>query len=73
MRGALRVGLAIAGAVAVALAILYFTVPAQSLPLPPALGQEAGSQVIHIKHGIVALVAGLGCWVLVWDMGPSLP
>ena len=54
------------------LAIIYFMVPAGSLPLPDALGHEAGSQVIHIKHGIAALVAGLVCWVLVWDMGPPL-
>jgi hypothetical protein len=72
MRGAIRILLAIVGVVAVMLAIIYFMVPAGSLPFPDALGHEAGSQVIHVKHGIAALVAGLVCWVLVWDMGPPL-
>lgn len=72
MRSLIRIALAIAGAAAVVLAILYFTVPAGSLPLPPALGRDAGSQAIHVKHGIAALVAGIVCWVLVWDMGPPL-
>ena len=72
VRGAIRILLAIVGVVAVMLAIIYFMVPAGSLPFPDALGHEAGSQVIHVKHGIAALVAGLVCWVLVWDMGPPL-
>jgi hypothetical protein len=68
----IRITLAVAGLVAVGLAILYFTVPARSLPLPPALGHDAGSDAIHVKHGIAALVAGIVCWVLSWDMGPPL-
>jgi hypothetical protein len=72
MRGAIRVVLALVGLVAMVLAVSYFMVPAESLPLPAALGHEAGSQAIHVKHGIAALVAGLVCWVLVWDMGPPL-
>jgi len=69
MRGAIRILLAIVGLVAIVLAVIYLIVPAGSLPLPDALGREAGSQVIHVKHGIAALVAGLLCWLLVWDMG----
>ena len=69
MRGAIRILLAIVGVVAIVLAVIYFMVPAGSLPLPDALGREAGSQVIHVKHGIAALVAGLLCWLLMWDMG----
>ena len=72
MRGAIRILLAIVGLVAIVLAVIYFIVPAGSLPLPDALGREAGSQVIHVKHGIAALVAGLLCWLLVWDMGSPL-
>ncbi len=72
MRSAIRVALAIAGGACIVLAALYFTRPADSLPLPTALGYEAGSQVIHVKHGIVALVAGVVALVLSWDMGPPL-
>jgi len=63
--------LAIASLGAVALAVIYFTVPAGSLPLPDALGHQVDSQVIHVKHGIAAVIVGLVCLVLCWDMGPS--
>jgi len=72
MRGAIRAILAVTGVAALALAVLYFTKPAGSLPLPTALGYDPGSQEIHVKHGIAALVAGLVCLVLSWDMGPPL-
>jgi len=72
MRGVIRVILAVTGVVAVALAALYFTKPAGSLPLPTALGYDPGSDVIHVKHGIAALVVALVCLVLSWDMGPPL-
>jgi hypothetical protein len=71
MRSGIRVALALAGMLSVALAVIYFTVPAGSLPLPDALGHQVGSQVIHVKHGLAAVVVGLVCWVLCWDMGPS--
>ena len=71
MRGTIRVVLALAGLVAMALAIIYFTMPAGSLPLPDALGHQVGSQVIHVKHGIAGVLVGLVCWVLSWDMGSS--
>jgi hypothetical protein len=71
MRGGIRVVLTVVGVVAVALAVLYFRVPAGSLPLPDALGHQVGSEVIHVKHGIAALLIGLVCWVLAWDIGPS--
>jgi hypothetical protein len=72
MRGAIRILLAIVGLVAVVLAVIYFMFPTGSLPLPDALGHEAGFQVIHVKHAIAAFVAGLLCWVPVWDMGAPL-
>ena len=70
-RSAIRVVLAIVGLGAAALAVIYFTVPAGLLPLPDALGRQAGSQVIHVKHGIAAVIVGLVCLVLCWDMGSS--
>jgi hypothetical protein len=60
----------IAGAVLVVIAIIYFAEPAKSLPgwLP---GHEAGSTHHHVKHGIAALVLGLGAFVLAWfQTGP---
>jgi hypothetical protein len=60
----MKVVLSIAGFIAVALGVLYLTMPAGSLPLPDALGHKAGSPVVHYKHGVVALVAGLVCFLL---------
>jgi hypothetical protein len=57
-----------AGVVLIALAVLYFVEPAKSLPsvIP---GHQAGSGHHHIKHGIAALVVGLGCFVFAWFQG----
>jgi hypothetical protein len=60
----------IAGVVLIAIAIAYFAEPAKSLPgfLP---GHEAGSAHHHVKHGIAALLLGLGAFVLAWfQSGP---
>jgi hypothetical protein len=61
----------VAGAVLLAVAVLYWVDPAKSLPgfLP---GHEAGSGHHHVKHGLAALVVGLGCLVFAWfQTGPS--
>ena len=60
----------IAGVALIAIAIVYFAEPARSLPgfLP---GHEAGSAHHHVKHGIAALLLGLGAFVLAWfQSGP---
>jgi hypothetical protein len=60
----------IAGVVLIAIAIVYFAEPAKSLPgfFP---GHEAGSTHHHVKHGIAALLLGLGAFVLAWfQTGP---
>jgi len=62
----MRAFLGILGIVAVALAIVYFTMPADTLPLPALLGRDPGLHVIHFKHGLVALVVGLVCLFLAW-------
>ena len=62
----MKVLLAIAGIAACGLAFLYLTMPAASLPLPDALGHQAGSPVIHVKHGIASLVVGMVCFLLAW-------
>ena len=69
-RRLLVVGSAIAGIVLVALAVLYFSEPADSLPafIP---GHETGSSHHHVKHGIAALILGVGAFMLAWfQTGP---
>jgi hypothetical protein len=64
-------GLVLAGVVLIAIAIVYFAEPAKSLPgfFP---GHETGSAHHHVKHGIAALLLGLGAFVLAWfQSGPS--
>jgi hypothetical protein len=59
------------GVVLLVVAIVYFVDPAKSLPsfFP---GHEAGSTHHHVKHGIAALVLGLGCFVFAWfQTGPA--
>jgi len=61
----------ILGVVFLALAVLYFAEPAKSLPgfIP---GHEAGSSHHHVKHGIAALVLGVGCFIFAWfQTGPK--
>jgi hypothetical protein len=53
------------------IAAIYIAEPAKSLPsfFP---GHEAGSTHHHVKHGIAALVLGLGALVLAWfQSGPK--
>ncbi|MDX6630589.1 MAG: hypothetical protein QOH00_2835 [Gaiellales bacterium] len=60
----------IAGAVLIVIGIVYLAEPAKSLPgfFP---GHEAGSTHHHIKHGIAAVLLGLGAFVLAWfQSGP---
>ena len=67
----LLVPLAIAvGVILVIIGIVYFAEPAKSLPgfFP---GHQAGSSHHHVKHGIAALLLGLGAFVLAWfQSGP---
>jgi hypothetical protein len=55
----------IAGVVLIVIAIVYFAEPAKSLPafFP---GHQAGSAHHHVKHGIAALLLGLGAFALAW-------
>jgi hypothetical protein len=51
-------------------AIVYWTMPAGSLPsfMP---GFEAGSTLVHVKHGIAAAAAAVVCFGFGWYMGRS--
>jgi hypothetical protein len=58
------------GVILIVIAAVYFAEPAKSLPgfFP---GHEAGSTHHHVKHGIAALLLGLGAFVLAWfQTGP---
>ena len=64
------IAVGIAGVLLIAIAIIYLAEPAKSLPgfFP---GHEAGSTHHHVKHGIAALLLGLGAFVLAWfQSGP---
>jgi hypothetical protein len=59
------------GVLLIAVAIVYFVDTASALPsfFP---GHQAGSPHHHTKHGIAALILGLGCFVLAWfQSGPA--
>jgi hypothetical protein len=66
----MRIVAFIVGLAFAAVAIVYWTMPAGSLPsfLP---GFEAGSTVVHMKHGIAAAAAGVVCFALGWYTGRS--
>ena len=55
----------VVGIVFLGFAALYWITPAGSLPswLP---GFVAGSSVVHIKHGIAALVVAIAAFVFAW-------
>ena len=60
-----------AGAILIVIAIIYLAESAGSLPsfFP---GHEAGSSHHHIKHGLLAFILGIGCFVFAWfQSGPS--
>ena len=61
----------IAGIVLIVIAVVYWAEPAGSLPsfFP---GHDAGSGHHHVKHGLLAFVLAIGCFVFAWfQTGPS--
>jgi hypothetical protein len=49
-------------------AVIYFVMPAGSLPtfMP---GYEAGSAHVHVKHAVIAVVAGVVLFLIGWFVG----
>jgi hypothetical protein len=66
----MKFAIMVLGIVLLALAIAYFVVPAGSLPefIP---GYEAGSDRIHVKHGLVSLAAAVVLLGVAWVTGRS--
>jgi hypothetical protein len=61
----------LAGVALIVVAIVYFADSAADLPgfFP---GHQAGSAHHHVKHGIAALVVGLGAFIFAWfQTGPA--
>jgi len=56
------------GLVLLAVAAMYFVMPADQLPVFVP-GHEAGVTRIHMKHGIASGVAGLVLLAVGWFMG----
>ena len=56
------------GLICVVLAILYFTTPANALPIFIP-GFEAGITKIHYKHAIGSFILGLGLFAFAWFKG----
>lgn len=60
--------LSVLGLVLIVAAVVYFVMPADQLPsfMP---GHEAGVTRMHMKHGLVAGVAGVVLLAAGWFMG----
>jgi hypothetical protein len=56
------------GVICLLAAVMYFVMPAGSLPsfIP---GYEAGGTRVHVKHGIVAAVVGVVLFGIAWFSG----
>ena len=64
----MRLILALLGVVLLIIAGVYFLIPGEQLPsfFP---GHETGVMRVHIKHGMVAAVAGLALLAAGWWIG----
>jgi hypothetical protein len=60
------------GVVLVAVGVYYWVTPAGSL-LSMVPGYEAGSLHHHVKHGVLALVLGLLCFLGAWMTSGKQP
>jgi hypothetical protein len=71
-RNPLALAAVILGMAFIAIAIMYWTVPAKSLPGPSFLGHSSGDSAVHVKHGIASFLVGLACFAYAWfQSGPN--
>jgi hypothetical protein len=70
MGGIMKLLVYLLAIICVAAAVMYFTIPAGSLPkfVP---GYDAGSVHMHIKHGVTAAIAAVVLFVIGWVLGRS--
>jgi hypothetical protein len=68
----MRVAAIIVGLVFAAIAVIYWVMPAGSLPgfFP---GFQAGSSHVHVKHGIAAAAVAVLAFAMAWYAGRSRP
>jgi hypothetical protein len=68
----MRTAAIVLGVIFAIIAIIYWLVPASSLPgfFP---GFEAGSARIHVKHGIAAAVIAVVLFAIAWWSGRTRP
>jgi hypothetical protein len=66
----MKTGAVVLGLVFAAIAIVYFVMPAGSLPtfFP---GFEAGSARIHVKHGVASLAVAAVLFCVAWFVARS--
>jgi hypothetical protein len=66
----MKLGAIILALLFVVLAVVYFVVPAGSLPafLP---GFEAGSDHVHVKHAVASLAVAVVLFGIAWFAGRS--
>ena len=64
----MKVIITLLGIALIVVSIMYFVMPADSLPsfFP---GHEVGVMRVHMKHGLVAAVAGVVLLAIGWFMG----
>jgi hypothetical protein len=68
---ALTIAAVVLGVILIVVAVVYWIDSAKDLPsfFP---GHDASSSTVHVKHGIAALLLGLGCLVFAWfQTGPK--
>lgn len=66
----MKIGVVVLALVFAAVAVVYFVLPAGSLPsfFP---GFEPGSPRIHVKHGVAALAVAIVLFGIAWFVGRS--
>ena len=66
----MKIGVVVLALVFAAVAVVYFVLPAGSLPsfFP---GFEPGSARIHVKHGVAALAVAIVLFGIAWFVGRS--
>jgi hypothetical protein len=64
----MRAVLTVLGVILIIIALVYWLVPAGSLPAAMP-GSEAGAAQVHVKHGLAALVIGIVLLGIAWYTG----